>query len=170
MAPEHRGLLSGRRLHKGDTAWEKGIWFGKSGTDPEHIVGTENGAMGTRRIRRLEPTQPSETSLLVGIHGVPSDLVPNAPRHGRRKRHPTLAPVPPPVHGNPTDDKSSSSCDSTSSSSTTQAQGEIPRHVTVRAQAQNDGGESSCCTCRECVVVSDSDSSCQVVFTDQASS
>ena len=41
MAPEHRGLSSGRRLHKGDTAWEKGIWLGKSETNPEHIVGTK---------------------------------------------------------------------------------------------------------------------------------
>ena len=73
MAPEHRGLSSGRGLHKGDTAWEKGIWLGKSETNPEHIAGTENGAMGARTIRRLEPTQRSETSLLVEIQGVPWD-------------------------------------------------------------------------------------------------
>ena len=66
------------------------------------------------------------------------DLVPNAPRRGRRKRHPTLAPFLPAVHGDPTDDKSSSSSVSTSSSSSTQAQGAIPRHVTVRAPAQTD--------------------------------
>ena len=29
MAPEHRGLSSGRGLHKGDTAWEKGTSLGQ---------------------------------------------------------------------------------------------------------------------------------------------
>ena len=29
MAPEHRGLSWGRRLHKGDTAWDKGMWLGR---------------------------------------------------------------------------------------------------------------------------------------------
>ena len=77
---------------------EKGKWLGKSETNPEHIVGTKNGAMGARTIRRLEATKRSETSLLLEIQGVPWDLVPNAPRRGRRKRHPTLAPVLPPVH------------------------------------------------------------------------
>ena len=48
VAVEHRGLSSGKRLHEGDTAWDKGIWLGKSETTPEHTIGTQNGVMGTR--------------------------------------------------------------------------------------------------------------------------
>ena len=59
-----------RLHHEGDTAWDKGIWLGKSETNPEHIFGTKNGAMGARTIRRLEPTKRSETSLLLEIQGV----------------------------------------------------------------------------------------------------
>ena len=59
----------------------------------EHTVGTKNVALGARTIRRLEPTKRSETSLLLEIQGVPWDLIPNAPRRGRRKKHPTLAPA-----------------------------------------------------------------------------
>ena len=92
--------------------------------------------MGARTIRRLEATKRSETSLFLEIQGVPWDLVLNAPPRGRGKRHPTLAPVLPPVHGDTTDDKSSNSSDSTSPSTSTQARGEFPRHVNVRASAQ----------------------------------
>ena len=113
---EHRGLSPGKRLHERDTAWDKGIWLGKSETNPKHTVGTRNGAMVARTIRRLDPTKRSETSLLLQIQGVPWDLVPNAPRRGRRKKHLTLAPALPPIHENPTGDKSSSSSDSSSSS------------------------------------------------------
>ena len=58
---------------------------------PEHIVGTKTGVT-ERDIRRLEPTKRLETSLLLEIQGVPCDLVPSAPRRGRRKIHPTPAP------------------------------------------------------------------------------
>ena len=155
LAPEHRGLSSGKTLHKGDTAWEKGIWFGKSQTNPEHMVGIKSGAMGARMIRRLEPTKLSETSFLLEIQDVPKDLVPNAPRRGRRKKHLTTAPALPPVHGNLTDDKSGSSSDRMSSSSSSpQALSGILQHANVRAQAQTNsrsqqqkaiGGECSCC-------------------------
>ena len=50
LATEHRGLSSGQRLHKGDTAWEKGIWLGKSQTNPEHMVGTKSGEIEARTI------------------------------------------------------------------------------------------------------------------------
>ena len=39
-----------------------------------------------------------------------------------------------------------------------------------KSTADNDGGECSCYTCRECVAGSDAESSFQVVHTDQASS
>ena len=86
LAPKHSGLSTGRRNLHGDTVWDKGIWLGELERTPEHIVGTKNGAMGARTLRRLVPTKRSETSLLLEMQGVPWDLVPNAPRCGRRKR------------------------------------------------------------------------------------
>ena len=55
-------------------------------------------------------------SFLLEIQDVPKDLVPNAPRRWRRKKHLTTAPALPPVHGNLTVDKSGSSSDRMSSS------------------------------------------------------
>ena len=90
---------------------------------PSTLLGQRIARWGARTIRRLEPTKRSETSVLLEIQGVFWDLVPNAPRLPRRKRHLTLAPALSPVHEDPTDDKQSSSSDSPSSSSTsTQAQ------------------------------------------------
>ena len=73
MCKGHMGDIELERLHKGDTAWDKGIWLGQSETTPEHIVGTKNGAMGARTIRRLEPTKRPETLLLLEIHRVVGD-------------------------------------------------------------------------------------------------
>ena len=87
----HQSIVDSRRERDSIKDEKKGIWLGKSGTNPEHIVGTKNGAMAARSIRRLEPTNRTETSLLLEIQGVPWDLVPNAPRRGRRKGHPTPA-------------------------------------------------------------------------------
>ena len=56
--------------------------------------------------------------------------------------------------------RNSATCDCSSSSS-----GRLQKST-----ADNDGDECSCCTCRECSVGSDSESSFQVVHTDQASS
>ena len=139
LAPEHRGLSSGKRLHKGDTAWDKGVWLGKSETNSEQIVGTKDGAMGARTIRRLEPTKRSETSLLLEIQG--SALEPGTKRTAswRRKKYLTPAPALPPVHENLTDDTPSSSSDSSSSSSSsTQAPSGIPQHVNDQAQGQTN--------------------------------
>ena len=69
LTPERRGLSSGKKESTNETPCEKGIWFVTSETNPEHIAGTINGAMGARTIRRLEPTKRSETSLLLEIEG-----------------------------------------------------------------------------------------------------
>ena len=122
-----------KRLHQGLRGTKGSGWACQKQT-PEHIVGTKNGAM---TIRRLEPKRCSETSLLLGMQGVPSDLVPNAPRRGRRQKHRTPAPAFPPVHENQTDGESGSSSDSSSwSSSSTQAPSGIPQHGNTQAQAQ----------------------------------
>ena len=84
---------------------------------------------------------------------MPWDLVPNAPRCGRRKKHLTRAPALPPVHENPTDDKLSSTSDRSSSSSSTQAPSGIPQHVSDQAKAQTNSRSQD-----------------QVVYTNKASS
>ena len=145
MAPEHRGLSSGNRLHKGG---KSRIWLDKSEMP-------KNGAT-KQKIQRLEPTKRLETSLLLEIQEVPWDLVPNAPRRGRRKIHPTPAP----------------SC--RQSTETRQIRPlkrqhifvVIIRHGTVRVHAQTDSRRQQQKRCER----SDSESSCQVVHTDQASS
>ena len=71
LARGHRGLSSGKRLIKETLCGTKGTWFGKSETNPEHVVATKNGAMEARTIRRLEPTRRSETVLVLKIQGAP---------------------------------------------------------------------------------------------------
>ena len=106
---------------------------------PSTSLGPKSGTMGARTIRWLEPTKRSETSLLLEIQGLSWDLVPNAPRRGRRKKHLTPTPSLPPAHKNPTDDKSSRPSDSSSSSSSsTQAPSGIPQHANDQAQAQDN--------------------------------
>ena len=46
LALERRGLSSVTRFHKGDTVWTKGIRSGSSESNPVHLVGTMNGAVG----------------------------------------------------------------------------------------------------------------------------
>ena len=84
LAPEHRGLSSGKRPHKGDTVWDQGIWLGRTEINPEHIHcwdnkwrnGSENNPKAGTDEKR------SEAPLLPEKQGVPWDLVPNAPRRG----------------------------------------------------------------------------------------
>ena len=165
LAPEHRGLSSGKRLHKGNTAWDTGIWLGRSETNTEHIVRTRNDDNNPKA-----GTGETFRNFVVAREGVPWSLVPNAPRRGRRKRHLTPATAPPPAHENPIDDKSSSSSDSSSSSSSSpQAPSGIPQHVNDQAPAQTNS-RSQPQTVVDCVADADSESSDQVVYTDQASS
>ena len=117
LATEHIVDCRGKVTPEGGHCLDRGIWFGKSEANPEHIVGTENGVIGARTTRRLEPTKHSETSLSFEIQRVPWDLVPNAPRRGHRRntRH-----LHQPYHQftkTQTDDRSCSSSDSSSSSS-----------------------------------------------------
>ena len=54
-------------------------------TNTEHIVGTKNGAMGARTLRRLELTKRSEISWLLEKQGVPQDLVPKIDARSTRQ-------------------------------------------------------------------------------------
>ena len=172
-----RGLSSGKRLHKGDTAWDRKICSRKSETPRSTLRGQRMGAMGTTTIWRLEQTKRPETSSLLEIQRVPWDFATNAPR---RKKRLTPTSSLPPVHENQTDDKaSSSSCSSSSSSSSTQALSGIPQHAKIQAQGQTNsinkpqtmmGVECSCNAHTDCFADRDSESSAQVDFTGQPSS
>ena len=127
LAPEHRGLSSGKSFNLGHTAWDKGIRLGRSETNPEHIAGTKNGAVGTGTIRRLELAKRSETSVLL-------ETTRKALRHG--------SPAPPcHQYTKPPDrwqNRSSSSDSSSSSSSSTHAPSRIPQHAKDRAQTTTE--------------------------------
>ena len=166
----------GRRLHKGDTAWKKGLWLGKSETNLEHIVGTESGALGERSedwSRRIAQKLHccSRYKEYLGTwyqtHRVLGDA--RDIRHLHQSYH-----------------------QSTETRRTTNQVVEATAHLRhhqrkLRAEfhdmgmlelklrfqksaANHDEGECSCYTCRECVVGGDSESTFQVVHTVQASS
>ena len=48
--PTHRALQGGKRWHKGDAAFIKGVWVGRSETSDEHIVLTLGGRVLSRTI------------------------------------------------------------------------------------------------------------------------
>ena len=51
--PDHRGIRPGVRAHKGDTAWVRAIWLGRSEITGEHLAGTAEGLVRSSAIRRL---------------------------------------------------------------------------------------------------------------------
>ena len=55
--PTHRALQGGKRWHKDDAVFIKGVWVGRSETSDEHIVLTPGVRVFSRTIRRLEPSR-----------------------------------------------------------------------------------------------------------------
>ena len=60
--PTHRGLQGGKRWHKGDAVFIKGVWVGGSET---------SGRVFSRTIRRLEPSRRHDAALLGMVKGLP---------------------------------------------------------------------------------------------------
>ena len=69
--PTHRGLQEGKRWHKGDAVFIKGVWVGKSDLSDEHIVLTPGGRVFSRMIRRLEPSRRHDAGFLDEVKGLP---------------------------------------------------------------------------------------------------
>ena len=71
--PTHRGLQGGKRWHKGDAVFIKGICVGRSDLSDEHIVLTLGGRVFSRTIRRLEPSRRHDAGFLDKVKGLPWD-------------------------------------------------------------------------------------------------
>ena len=89
--PTHRGQQGGKRWHKGDAVFIKGVWFGRSELSDEHIVLTLGGRVFSRTIRRLEPSRRHDAAFLFKLKGLPWDsqdrIVRGRPRKGTCTRH-----------------------------------------------------------------------------------
>eukprot|EP00435_Cladocopium_sp_Y103_P027470 s353_g6.t1 len=73
-------ISKARRAHnravitKGDTTWRQGIFLGRSVTSNEYLLGTEEGAIPARTLRRLaDPSRRHNKDLLEKMIGVPWD-------------------------------------------------------------------------------------------------
>ena len=80
--PDHRGIRPGVRAHRGDTAWTRAIWLGRSEVTDEHLAGTANGLIRSRTIRRLSACSRADRTLFKSVQCVPWD----AGRGGAVKR------------------------------------------------------------------------------------
>ena len=84
--PTHHGLQGGKRWHKGDAVFIKGVWVGGSGTSDEHIVLTTGGRVFLRTSRRLEPSRRHDAGFLGKVKGLPRDaqdgIVPGSTEKG----------------------------------------------------------------------------------------
>ena len=70
--PTHRGLAGGKRWHKGDAVFIKGVWVGRTETSDEHVVLTPGGRVFSRTIRRLEPSRRQDAVFLNSVKGLPT--------------------------------------------------------------------------------------------------
>ena len=66
-----RQKKGGRRQHKADSAWARGLWVGKSDNNDEHIVLTVEGKMQCRTVRRMEPSKRHDQTLFGSVIGLP---------------------------------------------------------------------------------------------------
>ena len=89
--PTHHGLQGGKRWHKGDAVFIKGVWVGGSGTSDEHIVLTTGGRVFLRTSRRLEPSRRHDAGFLGKVKGLPRDA-----QDGIVRGRPRKEPAPPP--------------------------------------------------------------------------
>ena len=75
--PADRKGQQGSRIYKADPVWHRGIWWGRSEEGDEHVLGTPNGAVLARSVRRCAPSDQADVRLLEAVRGVPWDM-----RHG----------------------------------------------------------------------------------------
>eukprot|EP00959_Pyramimonas_sp_CCMP1952_P110465 2310896-Pyramimonas_sp.AAC.1 len=69
------------RLTKADTAWDKGIWVGKTTNNDEHIILTIAGKVTCRTARRMPKGKRHDRELLLKVRGEPwRDKIAHMPR------------------------------------------------------------------------------------------
>ena len=63
----HRNVIP-----KGDTTWRKGIFVGRSVTSNEYLLGTEEGTISARSVRRFaDSSKRYDRELMANVIGVP---------------------------------------------------------------------------------------------------
>ena len=65
--PDHRGIRPGVRAHRGETAWTRAIWVGRSEFTSEHLTGTATSLIRGRAIRRLPAGSRADHALLESV-------------------------------------------------------------------------------------------------------
>ena len=65
-----RQKRGGKRHHKADSCWAKGIWVGKTENNDEHVVLTSEGKFTCRSVRRMEPAQRHDKDLFAKVCGL----------------------------------------------------------------------------------------------------
>ena len=64
-------LLQGKRYHKGDPVWHRGIYLGRTEESNEFIMGTREGALKVRSVRRLPVEGQADKDLFNSFIGTP---------------------------------------------------------------------------------------------------
>ena len=54
--------------------WGFGIWLGRDTQSDAHIIGTRQGVLTARSIRRLAPSERHDKQLLLAMQGKPAKL------------------------------------------------------------------------------------------------
>ena len=72
-ASKTRQRKGGRRLHKADSAWDKGVWGGNTDNNEEHIILTPIGKVQCRTVRRLEASRRHDQDILNKVLGLPKE-------------------------------------------------------------------------------------------------
>ena len=90
-------LLRNKRQYSGDPLWHRGIYLGRTEDSHEHLIGTDQGCIRCRSVRRLHGLSQHDKTLLNNLAGTPWNPILGVP--GR----------PPQERDTPTSDSSSSS-------------------------------------------------------------
>ena len=86
--PSHRGLAGGKRWHKGDAVFIKGVWVGRTETSDEHVVLTLGGRVFSCTIRRRH-----DAVFLSCVKGLPWDAEDGILQGRPRKERPPPPPI-----------------------------------------------------------------------------
>ena len=60
-----------RRFDKSAPSWDYGVWIGKCTSTEEHLIGTKDGVVRARSIRRLPASDRFDKELYENFKGVP---------------------------------------------------------------------------------------------------
>ena len=68
------GRTPGEQTEKLAPQWQKGIWLGRNTASDENLVGTKNGILGCRTIKRTNKGERFQKKVLDEMIGLPWDV------------------------------------------------------------------------------------------------